>query len=80
MKYKDPSCLTISVNIGGTSIEKALLDLGASVNLLPYLVYKLLGLGELNPTTITLSLADRTIKISKGTMENVLIQVDKQCL
>ncbi|RVW62631.1 Retrovirus-related Pol polyprotein from transposon 17.6 [Vitis vinifera] len=50
---------TISVNIGGTHVEKALLDLGASVNLLPYSVYKQLGLGGLKPTTITLSLADR---------------------
>ncbi|RVW84905.1 hypothetical protein CK203_039482 [Vitis vinifera] len=41
-------------------VEKALLDLGASVNLLPYSVYKQLGLGELKPTSITLSLADRS--------------------
>ena len=40
VKYKDSGCPTISVNIGGTCVEKALLDLGASVNLLPYLVYK----------------------------------------
>ncbi|RVW69409.1 hypothetical protein CK203_061795 [Vitis vinifera] len=59
VKYKDPGCPTISVNIGGTHVEKALLDLGASVNLLPYSVYKQLGLGGLKPTTITLSLADR---------------------
>ena len=58
-------------------MEKALLDLGASVNPLPYSVYKQLGLGELKPTTITLSLADRSIKIPKGTVEDVLIQVDK---
>ena len=65
------------VNIGGTYVEKALLDLGASVNLLPYSMYKQLGLGELKPTSITLSLADRSIKIPKGTIEDVLIQVDK---
>ena len=40
VKYKDLGCSTISVNIGGTCVEKALLDLGASVNLLPYSVYK----------------------------------------
>ncbi|KAL6328603.1 hypothetical protein AAG906_002109 [Vitis piasezkii] len=57
LKYKDPGCPTISVMIGGTVVEKALLDLGASVNLLPYSVYKQLGLGELKPTSITLSLA-----------------------
>ena len=77
MKYKDPGCPTISVNIGGISVEKALLDLGASVNLFPYSMYKQLGLGELKPTSITLSLADRSIKIPKGTIEDVLIQVDR---
>ena len=65
------------MSIGGTCVEKALLDLGASVNLLPYSVYKQLGLGELKPNSITLSLADRSIKIPKGTVEDVLIQVDK---
>ena len=65
------------MNIRGTCVEKALLDLGANVNLLPYSVYKQLGLGELKPTSITLSLADRSIKIPKGTVEDILIQVDK---
>ncbi|RVW21743.1 Retrovirus-related Pol polyprotein from transposon 17.6 [Vitis vinifera] len=66
LKYKDPGCPTISVMIGGKVVEKALLDLGASVNLLPYSVYKQLGLGELKPTSITLSLADRSVKIPRG--------------
>ncbi|RVW73500.1 hypothetical protein VitviT2T_030357 [Vitis vinifera] len=77
VKYKDPGCPTISVNIGGTHVEKALLDLGASMNLLPYSVYKQLGLGGLKPTTITLSLADRLVKIPRGVIEDVLVQVDK---
>ena len=77
VKYKDPGSPTISVNIGGTCVDKALLDLGANVNLLTYLVYKQLGLGELKPTTITLSLADRSVKISKGIVEDVLVKVDK---
>ena len=47
VKYKDPGCPTISCIIGDHFINKALLDLGASVNLLPYSVYKQLGLGEL---------------------------------
>ena len=77
VKYKDPGSPTISVNIGGTSIDKALLDLGASVNLLPYSMYKQLGLEELKPTNITLSLADRPVKIPKGIVEDVLVKVDK---
>ena len=77
VKYKDQGCPTISVNIGGISVEKALLDLGASVNLFPYSMYKQLGLGELKPTFITLLLTDRSIKIPKGTIDDVLIQVDR---
>ena len=77
VKYKDPGSPTISVNIGGTCIDKALLDLGASVNLLPYSVYKQLGLGELKPTNITLSLADRSVKIPKGIVKDVLVKVEK---
>ena len=77
VKYKDPGSPTISVNIGGACIDKSLLDLGASVNLLPYSVYKQLGLGELKPTNITLSLADRSVKIPKGIVEDVFVKVDK---
>ena len=77
VKYKDPGSPIISINIRGTCIDKALLDLGASVNLLPYSVYKQLGLGELKPTNITLSLADQSVKIPKGIVEDVLVKVDK---
>ena len=77
VKYKDPGSPTIPVNIGGNSINKALLDLGASVNLMPHSVYKQLSLGELKPTTITLSLADRSVKIPKGIVEDVLVKIDK---
>ena len=77
VKYKDPGFPTISVNIRGTCAEKALLDFGASVNLLPYSVYKQLGLGELKPATITLALSERSVKIPKGTVKDVLVQIDK---
>ena len=77
VKYKDPGSPTISINIGGTCKDNELLDLGASVNLLPYSVYKKLGLGKLKPTNITLSLADRSVKIRKGILEDVLVKVDK---
>jgi hypothetical protein len=52
LKYKDHGCPTITCMTGVSQIERALLDLGASVNLLPYLVYVQLGLGELKPTSI----------------------------
>ncbi|RVW23640.1 putative mitochondrial protein [Vitis vinifera] len=55
---------------------KSLVRLGASVNLLPYSVYKQLGLGELKPTSIALSLIDRSVKIPRGVIEDVLVQFD----
>ncbi|RVW84700.1 Retrovirus-related Pol polyprotein from transposon 17.6 [Vitis vinifera] len=79
LKYKDPGSPTISVMIGGKVVEKALLDLGASVNLLPYSVYKQLGLGELKPTAITLSLADRSVKIPRGKPLRKKKRVQKRC-
>ena len=53
-KVKDPGAPTIPSIIGDHSIDRALLDLGASVNLLPYSVYEKLGLGELQPTKVTI--------------------------
>ena len=40
-------------------------------------MYKQLGLGELKSTNITLSLVDRSVKIPKGIVEDVLVKVDK---
>ncbi|RWR80163.1 Retrotransposon gag protein [Cinnamomum micranthum f. kanehirae] len=75
-KYKDPGCPTISCVIGNHRIGQALLDLGASVNLLPYSVYEQLGLGELKPTRTTLQLADRSIKKPRGVIEDILVQIE----
>ena len=77
VKYKDLGCPIISVQIGDTYMEKALLDLGASVNLLSYSIYKKLGLGWLKDTTMTLSLADRSIKVPRRIVEDVLVWFDK---
>ncbi|KAL3597114.1 hypothetical protein D5086_008751 [Populus alba] len=77
LKYKDPGCPTISCFIGEHKIERALLDLGASVNLLPYSVFQSLNLGELKPTSVTLLLTDRSVKVPRGIIEDVLVQVDK---
>ena len=76
-KYKDLGSPTISIVVGNSKLGHALVDLGASVNLLPYSVYVDLGLGELEPTNITLQLADRSVKIPRGIVKDVLVQVDK---
>ena len=77
VKYKDPGCPTISCIIGNFNIDRALLDLRASVNLLPYSVYEQLGLGELKPTKVVLQLADRSIRKPRGIVEDVLVKIHK---
>jgi hypothetical protein len=74
-KLKDPGSFTIPCRIGDHNFEQALLDLGAGVNLLPYTVYETLGWGELKPTSVTLQLADRSIKRPRGILEDVLVKV-----
>ena len=54
VKYKDPGCPTIACMIGDNQVERAMLDLGASVNILPYFFYVQLGLGDLKPISVTL--------------------------
>ena len=65
------------MQIGNTYVEKVLLGLGANVNLLPYSIYKQLGLGEIKATIVTLSLVNQSIKVLRGVVENVLVWVDK---
>ncbi|KAM2960453.1 hypothetical protein FF1_030149 [Malus domestica] len=79
-KLKDPGSFSINITIGDKKVEKAMLDLGASINLMPYSVYLQLGLGELKSTTISLQLADRSVKYPRGIVEDILVQIDKLIL
>ncbi|XP_056169335.1 uncharacterized protein LOC130138641 [Syzygium oleosum] len=76
-KLKDPGSFTIPCTIGNSYFDKALCDLGASINLMPYSVFRKLGLGEAKATTVSLQLADRSIKYPRGIVEDVLVKVDK---
>ncbi|XP_056169350.1 uncharacterized protein LOC130138655 [Syzygium oleosum] len=76
-KLKDPGSFTIPCTIGDSYFEKALCDLGASINLMPFSVFRKLGLGEVKATTVSLQLADRSIKYPRGIVEDVLVKVDK---
>ena len=76
-KLKDPGSFTIPCTIGNAIFERALCDLGASINLMPLSIFKRLGLGEARPTTVTLQLADRSLKHPRGVIEDVLVKVDK---
>nr|XP_028954711.1 uncharacterized protein LOC114823375 [Malus domestica] len=76
-KKKDPGSFTISCTIGSLDFHKVLIDLGASVNLMPYSIFQKLGEGELKPTSVSLQLADRSVTYPLGILEDVIIKVDK---
>lgn len=61
-KYKDPSCPTITFHIRTYAFGQALLDLGVSINLIPYSVYLNLGLREIKPTSVVLQFADYSMQ------------------
>uniref|UniRef100_A0A1S3ZJP7 Aspartic peptidase DDI1-type domain-containing protein n=1 Tax=Nicotiana tabacum TaxID=4097 RepID=A0A1S3ZJP7_TOBAC len=73
-KLSDPGSFTIPCTIGNFAFAKALCDLGASINLMPLVIYKRLGIGRARPTSMLLQLADRTVKRPFGILDDVLIQ------
>ncbi|GKB93225.1 reverse transcriptase domain-containing protein [Tanacetum coccineum] len=65
-KEKDPGSFTIPCDIGQLHIDNALADLGASISLMPYTMYKKLGLGEPKATRMSLELVIGSINIREG--------------
>ncbi|KAL4356210.1 hypothetical protein AHAS_Ahas09G0063900 [Arachis hypogaea] len=76
-KIPDPGCFQIPCTIGSTTFEKALCDMGASINLMPLSVMKKLQIQEVQPTKIALQMADKSMKPAYGLVENILVKVGK---
>ncbi|XP_017416024.1 uncharacterized protein LOC108326920 [Vigna angularis] len=76
-KFKDPGSFTISCTIRNHDIGKALVDLGASINLMPLFMVKKIGGLEVKPTRMIFQMADKSIKHPYGVVEDVVIQIDK---
>nr|GEZ27935.1 reverse transcriptase domain-containing protein [Tanacetum cinerariifolium] len=53
----------------------ALADLGTSINLMPFFMWKRLSLPDLTPTCMALELADRSISHPVGVAEDVYVKV-----
>ncbi|XP_061357725.1 uncharacterized protein LOC133302023 [Gastrolobium bilobum] len=76
-KLKDPGSISIPIAIGNIEVGKALCDLGASINPMPLSMCRALGIKELKPTTVSLQLADRSIRRPDRVIEDVLVKIDK---
>ncbi|XP_038877367.1 uncharacterized protein LOC120069657 [Benincasa hispida] len=75
-KQKDPGNFTVPCSIEGFDVGHVLCDFGASINLMPLSIFKKLGIGEAQPTSVTLQLADRKKYYPEGKIEEVLVKVD----
>ncbi|CAN6552321.1 unnamed protein product [Malus baccata var. baccata] len=75
-KCKDPGSFSIPCVIGNTRFEQCMLDLGASINVMPYSIYASMNLGELKQDGVIIQLADRSNAYPKGVLEDVLVQVN----
>nr|GEU51098.1 reverse transcriptase domain-containing protein [Tanacetum cinerariifolium] len=74
-KLGDPGEFMIPCDFPGMAECLALADLGASINLMPFSMWKRLSLLDLTLTCMTLKLADRSISRPVGVSEDVYVKV-----
>nr|GEX72738.1 reverse transcriptase domain-containing protein [Tanacetum cinerariifolium] len=74
-KLGDPGKFLIPCDFPSMAECLALADLGASINLMPFSVWKRLSLPDSTPTCMTLKLADRSISRPVGVAEDVYVKV-----
>jgi hypothetical protein len=75
VKKKDPGCPTITCSIGAQHFSNALCDLGASVSVMPKVVYEKLNHHALAPTAMCLQLADQTVCYLARIAENIPVKI-----
>ena len=76
IKYEDPGNPIVMVQINGQSFPNALVDLGATINILTITTCQKLGITSLDPTTTVLELVDRSVVKPEGTLHDVMVSVD----
>ncbi|KAK5802863.1 hypothetical protein PVK06_030491 [Gossypium arboreum] len=76
-KLKDPGSFTIPCLIGSLDVNHALADLGASINVMPYKMFKQLGLEKPKQTRMSIQLADKNIRFPRGIIADVIVKIDK---
>ncbi|XP_052626783.1 uncharacterized protein LOC111908972 [Lactuca sativa] len=76
-KSKDPGIFAIPCTISDLHVESAMLDLGDSINVMPYSVFESLNIGPLEETGVIIQLAYKSSVSQRGVLEDALVQVNK---
>ncbi|GJS09552.1 putative reverse transcriptase, RNA-dependent DNA polymerase [Tanacetum coccineum] len=74
-KETNPRSFILPCIIRNHSMSNSLADLGESISVMPYSLFKRLGLGSLKPIKMTIEVADRSMQSPKGIKENVLVKI-----
>ncbi|RDX62994.1 hypothetical protein CR513_58621, partial [Mucuna pruriens] len=69
-KCRDPRIFSVPCTIGECTFVDAMLDLRASINVMPASIYRTLNFGDLEPTRMTIQLANRSIVQPLGILED----------
>ncbi|GJS48692.1 reverse transcriptase domain-containing protein [Tanacetum coccineum] len=77
LKEQDPRSFILLCSIGKLDFKNALADLGASISIMPFSMYKRLGIGKLKPINMLIEMADNTKCTPKVIVENILIKIEK---
>jgi hypothetical protein len=75
IKKKDLGCPTIECSIGNQCFNNAHCDLGASVSVMPKVVFDMLKHHTTVPTSMCLQLADQSVRYPSGIAENVPVKI-----
>ena len=76
IKKRDPGAPMITSEIGGMNFSRSLLDTGASINILPKVVFNHHHVGKLQPLLAELCLADGSIRKPHGVVEDVIVRLE----
>ncbi|RDX98048.1 hypothetical protein CR513_19092, partial [Mucuna pruriens] len=76
-KCRDPRIFSVPCTIGECTFANAMLDLGPSINVILASIYRALNFGDLEPTRMTIQLANKSIVQPLGVLEDVLVQVNE---
>ncbi|CAM8959561.1 unnamed protein product [Rhodiola kirilowii] len=72
---RDPGAFTVTCGIGNTLIPHCLINLGASINVMPYDLYCSLKLGPVKPIKLTIELGNKSCVHPYGLLENLTVNV-----
>ncbi|XP_057772969.1 uncharacterized protein LOC130992349 [Salvia miltiorrhiza] len=67
----------VTLRNGTMKVDKAMLDFGASINVMPLSMYQDLEIGQLKPTRVVIQLANRSNVYPEGILEDVLVKVEE---